>query len=242
VPVRDTIPFLAKRRPDRLYSVLPHIDISCSSGFLSLSICHPYDRKKHNERIQLYLQIERLGIEMAPCTRCENSKKGSKCLALPESSRDSGRCSECARVGKTCDYRAKNKMPSVSDWESFGRKRQRLRDEEEEAMAKILRLRKQQRFLDEQEKKMVQAGLNSLDELDAQEAREKEEAEKKKRSSEDGQLRELMATGAPSNSNPDPSFGPIDVDPLLLADFDPSDPMWATLGFGGGTPTTTAGS
>jgi hypothetical protein len=75
-------------------------------------------------------------------------------------------------------------MPELSDWDSIDSQRKCLKREEEvaiaasqEAIARILRLRKQQRFLDEQEKKMIQAGLNSLDELDKLEERERLEKE-----------------------------------------------------------------
>lgn len=93
-------------------------------------------------------------------------------------------------------------MPTVRDWESLEAKRRKLRNEEEnaimasqEAMAKILRLRKQQRLLDEREQKMIAAGLNSLDELDALEKLEKDEQEaRKKAASEAAAQPELAAT------------------------------------------------
>lgn len=104
----------------------------------------PVERtKKRLEQLSLGKRIERLGVEMVSCSRCE--KTGKRCVGMRVGPHV-GRCAECCRQGKTCDVKERNRMPSDSDWESIDRQRQLLRDEEEEAMAKILRLRKQQRF------------------------------------------------------------------------------------------------
>src|SRR5689334_21835438 len=99
-------------------------------------------------RADAALRIDRTGFEMAPCTRCSKAKVERRCVALG----GGDKCSECVRQGKPCDVKEKNRMPSSFDWESLDKQRRRLREEEEEAMAKILRLRKQQRFLDDRER------------------------------------------------------------------------------------------
>ena len=56
-------------------------------------------------------------------------------------------------------------------------------------IAKILRLNKQEKLLDERKKKIIVAGLNSLDELDALESRKaKEKEEREKRETEETML------------------------------------------------------
>ncbi|CAG8976241.1 hypothetical protein HYALB_00012008, partial [Hymenoscyphus albidus] len=115
---------------------------------------------------------------MAPCTRCEKSVdfegRPRRCVAIPDSKYN--RCAECSRQGKPCDYRERNQMPTLSDWASIEKQKERFEEEEEraaaqaqEAMARVARIRKQKRLLLAREKKMILAGLNSLDELDAAE-------------------------------------------------------------------------
>lgn len=125
--------------------------------------------KKRLEEISLSLRIDKTGEEMSPCGFCVRTKK--RCVAL---SSNSSRCSECVRHRKTnCDFT--EKLPSVDSWASLDRQRQKLRDEEEEAMAKILRLRKQQRLLDDKERRMIESGVSTLEELDKKEKEECEE-------------------------------------------------------------------
>lgn len=64
----------------------------------------------------------------------------------------------------------------MGDWASIDRQRKKLRDEQNEAMAKVLRLRKMEELLDEREKKMIELGLSTLEELDAREAADLAEA------------------------------------------------------------------
>lgn len=186
------------------------------------------------------LRIDRSGIEMSPCTRCENARVTRRCVAV----KDGAKCSECTRQGKTCDVIEKNRMPSFSDWESLDRQRQRLDEEEEEAisksqeaMAKILRLRKQKRFLAEREQEMLRRGLSTLNELDEAEEKEKEEEEKRK-AEEARKSAELAGTERPSSDGPaDPLYDPMDV--LSL---DPADPLWEDLGFVDGNWQVASGS
>jgi len=82
---------------------------------------------------------------MPPCSRCE--KKQLKCIV----SNDSKRCNECVCTNARCDAGG----PSASEWEKLEREERRLQEEEEEAMAKILRLRKQQRLFRSRAKDML---------------------------------------------------------------------------------------
>ena len=166
---------------------------------------------------------------MVACSRCEKSNK--RCVGM-KIGPNVGRCAECCRQGKTCDVRERNQMPSVSDWESIDRQRQRLRDEEEEAMAKILRLRKQQRFLDEREKKMIAAGLSSMDELDALEEKEKLEKERVDKETAD------VAAPVPSGSPSFDFFG-SSLPPLSDAEL---EALLADVGTSGGMPVVSQGS
>ncbi|OBT71164.1 hypothetical protein VF21_10633 [Pseudogymnoascus sp. 05NY08] len=56
------------------------------------------------------------------------------------------------------------------------RQRKKLCNEEEEAMMKIIRLRKQQRLLNDKEQRMIKLGVLTLEELDAKEKDEQEES------------------------------------------------------------------
>jgi hypothetical protein len=129
-----------------------------------------YSAKKRLEEIALALRIDKTGEEMSPCGFCVRTKK--RCVA---SGPKSTRCSECVRHRKTnCDFT--EKLPSMSSWASLDRQRRKLRDEEEEAMMKIIRLRKQQRLLDDKEQRMIELGVSTLEELDVKEKEEREES------------------------------------------------------------------
>jgi ATPase subunit of ABC transporter with duplicated ATPase domains len=85
----------------------------------------------------------------------------------------------------------------MSDWESIERQKALLEEQEEqaaavaqEAMARVLRLRKQKKSLVRREAEMSKRGLKFLDELDAA-----EEAERKKKEEEE------KAAVAPSTSS-----------------------------------------
>lgn len=132
-------------------------------------------QRKQTERSSLALRIFSTGIEMAPCSFCRRHNK--RCVAFDQKdpSGSSSRCAECVLHRRShCDFTSK--LPSVQDWESIDRQRQKLRAEEEEAMAKILRLRKQQRFLDEREQEMIRRGLSTLEELEQAEASDRAQA------------------------------------------------------------------
>ncbi|KAJ8063461.1 hypothetical protein OCU04_007337 [Sclerotinia nivalis] len=117
---------------------------------------------------------------MPLCSLYERQER--KCIV---SASDSARCTECIRQGKKCDVRS----PSESDWDSLDRQKAKLKQEEEEAIAKILRLRKQKRFLLKRESDMLCRGLCTLDELvelEEKERLEKERIEKEKERSNSG--------------------------------------------------------
>ena len=92
----------------------------------------PTIRLKYKERILLARTIENLGVEMSPCSFCERNNR--KCI-VDDSSK---RCSKCVRRGASYDIEG----PSSDDIESVLREMKCLDCEDEEAMAKILHLRK----------------------------------------------------------------------------------------------------
>jgi hypothetical protein len=127
-------------------------------------------------------------------------------------------------------------MPTASDWVSLDRQRRKLRDEEEEAMAKILRLRKQQRFLDDREQEMIRRGLSSLDELDEAEDKEKKEKEEAER-------REQQAAPSSSDVSGDLLGDPAGYSGAAFGvDLPLSPSFWDNLEFVGGTASEGQGS
>ncbi|KAK0099544.1 hypothetical protein ONS95_000744 [Cadophora gregata] len=193
----------------------------------------PERSTKRVDHIALGRQIELSGKIMAPCTRCENAN--CKDCVSPRDPKLT-RCGRCARLNKTCDVRTVNRMPTALDWESLDSQIEKLDAEEEEAMAKILRLKKQKRFLYERRQKMIAAGLNSMEELDALEALEKE-AEEKRKAEEAQKSAELAGAERPSSGDVDPPY-----DPTVGLPFDPEDPLWADLGFVDGNWQAASGS
>ena len=165
---------------------------------------------KIKERQILALNIEALGFQMPSCSTCERS--GRKCIVADERS---SRCSECVRQGKACDVSG----PSMSDWAALDRQEEKLDQEEEEAHAKIIRIKKQKKLLRARRKEMVRRGLRTLDELDAAERAELERKEKE----EAERLAQAQATPLPTSDEVPP-------DAVFL-----SDSFWEELGFAGGT-------
>ena len=95
----------------------------------------------------------------------------------------------------------------------------------QEAIARITRLRKQRRLLEKRVKEISRQGLRFLNKLDA--TKEKECLEKEKQEV----VQQAVNTSVATNDSPLDS----DLTVALLA-YDPSDPFWATLDFGGRTP------
>lgn len=183
--------------------------------------------KKKTERLRLARKIESCGLEMIPCSRCR--KQNRKCVVDKESS---ARCAECVRSKCSCDVKSdswETNVPSVGDWESIAKQKERLEEQEEEAMAKILRLRKQRKLLLRREAEMAKRGLQFLDELDAVEEKERKEKE-------EAEQRAAVA----SNSPADPSGDLLD-DPLAFSgvafggDLPLSPSFWESLDYVGGT-------
>lgn len=151
------------------------------------------------------------------CSFC--TVNGRRCIMSTSHSR----CSECVRLGRSkCD----GKPEFLDGWEALTKQEERLREEEEEAMAKILRLRKQQKFLQRRRNDMMARGLRSLQELDEAEEKEREKEEAEKQKSEEAQKSaELAAAELLSSGDPvDPSYDPSS-DPSLGLPVDPSDPF-----------------
>lgn len=175
---------------------------------------------------------------MPSCTRCLRDPRRRKCVV----SCDSDRCAECIRAGGnvTCDVWG----PSKGIWEKVERAEKTLsedskslRAEQHELLerltalsAKIARVDKQREMFRAKAADMLRRGLRSLDELEAAEEAERVEAEK---------------GAAVETPRPTPFvLSDPELDPSLVAalsDFDPLDPIWEGLDFGGGTPVATQG-
>ncbi|KAM0145838.1 hypothetical protein ACHAPG_011436 [Botrytis cinerea] len=131
---------------------------------------------KRKERLHLARLVESRGFEMFSYSLYKH--QGRKYIV---SSSDSLRCVECIHQGQKCDIRG----PVESDWDNLDHQKARLDKEEEhaisvsqEAMAKILRLRKQKRFLLKHESEMLHRNLQTLDKLVKAEKKERLEKEK----------------------------------------------------------------
>ena len=94
----------------------------------------------------------------------------------------------------------------------------------QEAIARVARLQKQRCLLERRAKEMSRQGLKFLDELDTTE--EKERLEKERQEAVQQAVNTSVAT----------SDSPLDSDlAAALTAYNPSDPFWATLDFGGRT-------
>ncbi|CAG8983738.1 hypothetical protein HYALB_00014078, partial [Hymenoscyphus albidus] len=110
---------------------------------------------------------------------------------------------------------------------------QRLEDEADEALAKVLRANKQKKLLYARKQRMIAAGLNSLEELDAAEELERKEKERERKEQREKEAARLAALPIPTASDP---FPDLVLDPAFLETLSGDPEMWATLGFGDGTP------
>ena len=128
----------------------------------------PSHNPKRQRKIRS-LVIESLGIEMPLCTGCRRA--AVPCIFASNLER----CARCVERNSCCS----KALPSLSNWEKIKEEGDRLQREEEEAMAKILRLRKQQRSFRSRAADMLRRGLNSLDELDAVKEKERKEQEER---------------------------------------------------------------
>ncbi|RAL67223.1 hypothetical protein DID88_007998 [Monilinia fructigena] len=137
---------------------------------------------------------------------------------------------ECIRSSKKCDVQG----PSESDWESLSRQKERLDQEEEDAMAKILRLRKQKSFLLKRESEMLRRGLRALDELVEAEEKERLEKEKIEKERVEEETANVDAASAPIGSS---SFDFFDPSLPELSDAD-LEALLAGVGTSGGMPSS----
>ena len=84
----------------------------------------------------------------------------------------SSRCSECIRLGISYNI---NFLSSSSNQATINHQVEKLQEQKEEVIAKILRLRKQQKLLHQRRHKILRYSLKTLDELNTQERKESEE-------------------------------------------------------------------
>jgi hypothetical protein len=101
---------------------------------------------------------------------------------------------------------------------------------QQEAAAKVLRLRKLQRQLDERKKDLIKSGLNSIAELEEKERKEAEE-----RREREAVVEELLAQPTPPI---DPGFDFFAFDPFL----NPYSAAWPPVDASGGTSQASRGS
>lgn len=146
------------------------------SGRIEKSTNRP---KKTEERHRLLALIEQFGVEVMPCSFCQG--RHFRCEMMEGVSR----CKECVRRGRSCDgLLVGSTIRRVVDADD------RLKVEEEkteekllaaqaalsEAVAKLVRIRKQRASLKTRGVDLARRGAASLDELDALEREEAEAA------------------------------------------------------------------
>jgi hypothetical protein len=172
----------------------------------------PVRSKKTRYRLELYDRVNRVGVEMSPCSRC--AKRDLRCVVGP----DSTRCSECIKAGGgvKCDVHG----PSSEDWGALEREERKLADALDaaeiehqkhldglqETQNRLRRLRKQREAFQVRAAMMLRRGLKTLDELDAAEAQEKEDVSS-------------LLEAEPL----DPGLA------AALETFDATDPFWSTF-------------
>ena len=133
--------------------------------------------KKTEERHRLVALIDSFGVDIMPCSFCND--RGLSCRMMEGVSR----CKECVRRGRSCDG-----VLEASSVQKILSAEERLKLEEEqteakllaaqqalnEAVSRLLRIRKQRASLKTRGVEMARRCASSLDELDA---KEREEAE-----------------------------------------------------------------
>ena len=135
--------------------------------------------RKKKEQLRLTYKIEDSLIEASPyCSNC--LKQSRRCFV------DSSRSSKCAeyirlklRYDVSGDPQDRN-VPRENKLDSLDHQIERLDEQKEEAMAKILRLEKQRSLLKARKKEIVRRGLKFLKELDKVEEKEQREREEAK--------------------------------------------------------------
>jgi hypothetical protein len=138
------------------------------------------ESKKTLERKSLTARVRQHGLFAdMPCSYCSKHKKS--CLMKE----DSTRCGECSRRGRSCDgilvgsslARAMKEEERLAKEEELmeekilanQREAERIAKETSEAVAKLLRLRKQRKFIKSKGDDLFRRGMQQLDEDDARE-------------------------------------------------------------------------
>src|ERR1035437_2852224 len=97
-------------------------------------------QKKRREQLELSELVDLFGISMVPCFSCEAS--GTRCRLDSERST---RCSECIRLRKACnavvplEVSWETEVPRESDWKKIREQKEKLEEEEEEAIQRSLK-------------------------------------------------------------------------------------------------------
>ena len=145
------------------------LSIVLYTSFVIPTVCS----KKHKEHLKLTREIKDYSKEISSCSYYK--KQNHKCIIKPGRS---SQCSKYIRLGITCDI---NFLPSSSNQAAIDYQVEKLQEQEEEALAKILRLRKQQKLLRQHYREILRYSLKTLDKLDTLEQRENKEKEKRER-------------------------------------------------------------
>lgn len=142
--------------------------------------------RKSVQRAALASLIEETGTEVMPCTNCFRRKKVCRI------SEDSSRCSECVKIGRSCDGTSVASSRMSPYWDvllsaniftvkqSMREKRRldselaRSELELQEALARVTRLRRQRDAVQSRTRELFNRGMRDLDESDG--VRSQEEA------------------------------------------------------------------
>lgn len=185
--------------------------------------------RKLQERNDLVRRILNHGYELPEMDSCSNCvRRNVTCISSPS---DSRKCAECVRRRLKCDCVG----PEHPDWVKLEREEERLDREEEETLAKLLRLRKQKRLIRTRGKDMLRRGLKTLDELDAAEDAERAAVEK----SAQNEIEERERQKNDARPSPPPTAEVPSSDDLFSV-LTPS--FWEQFGVDGRIPPTTPGS
>ncbi|PHH84728.1 hypothetical protein CDD83_1482 [Cordyceps sp. RAO-2017] len=164
--------------------------------------------RKTSERLALASSIEEFGFDVMPCSSCRS--RGSACKMMDGVSR----CKECVRRGRSCDASG---VP-LDALSRITAEHRRLKSKEKEAeqelleahrraseaIARLARLRSQREMLASKGAKMVNLGLQTLDELEAEELRESENLASTMRSVEAMSAIDWSSLGLPEDFVFDP--------------------------------------
>jgi hypothetical protein len=158
----------------------------------------------------LIARIEDSGVILLfPCVRCDRLNK--TCIK----SEISKRCNECVRSGRCrCCF---PEMSSDFAWKKLVAAQRQLDEEEEAALAKILRLRKQRRLLQKRAGEFLQKDIKDVEELerlDEQEQKLRDEQDRLAKEREDAVKAAQLAATSESDATltqlmNDPSLWPI---------------------------------